>query len=798
MRKILTMLFALVALAGQAKEKTIVWEQPTIEYSNCCGDGTFSLNLDVTKVELKAAETLVYITMKRSLYPEYWFRFVSDTYLKVGDKRYTVVSADGIELDKQEYGGKRDIVFHFPSLPKGTKMFDFIEGDGEGAFQVKGIKPVEERWKQLFPSYWRDDQTGDWKIAFFEDFAIYDCKFWGYKQCDVNPKTGEAEILIGKGDEELKVVVGKDKKGTRILQIGNQTVACSMITSRFLPDYPTKDTRTTFKDTHYKTDTVTFIGWLKDMPQQQKDMGDEFKVLYRDIFSNEQMSSFGKMNSKGYFLVKIPLLNSSEVLFDWKHTFIRTLFEPGETYFLLYDFKEGRRFYMGNDCRLQNEMLKYPMKWINGNPEDDMDEAIAMQFLEGLKQQKKELMASLDQVVKAHPNISDRYVNFLTGSYNTSEGRELMQGRFYIKDRNIPAEYLNYVNQQHWQKRSQPYTLYGDFGTFRRDYIDQLELDRYAVKVGPGFMISYADMYEPVLRRYRDAGKVSITDEELVAIRRYLEREKGFHVNEGEDAGEAYLEWNAKKEQQDNLKQYLEIIQREDIKKILDDEQELLPLYHTLAILDSLDCDKDLHDIIIAHALYAHLYNNRKPLKDFTMQYVEENVSMEAAKAFIRAEQEKYLAIQRRDISNSPSLKSAEDVANMSDGEKMLRKMIEPYKGKIILLDVWGTWCAPCKMALSHSAEEYERLKDYDLVYLYLANNSEEESWKNVIKEYNVLGDNVVHYNLPEDQQSAIEHFLNVNYYPTYKLIDKEGNILNVNASPDDLEGLARLLEQMK
>lgn len=56
----------------------------------------------------------------------------------------------------------------------------------------------------------------------------------------------------------------------------------------------------------------------------------------------------------------------------------------------------------------------------------------------------------------------------------------------------------------------------------------------------------------------------------------------------------------------------------------------------------------------------------------------------------------------------------------MSDGEQILRKLIVPYHGHLILLDIWGTWCSPCKEALSHSQEEYERLKNYDLVYLYL------------------------------------------------------------------------------
>jgi hypothetical protein len=207
MKKLLSaILLALVCMAGQAKGKEIVWEQPTTEFGTSYGDGYFNLSLDVTKVELKANETVVYMTVnQRSDYPDYWFRFAKDTYLKVGDQRYTVVSADGIELDKQLQTGKdykTDAVFHFPPLPKGTKTFDFIEGDGQGAFQIKGIKPVEERWKQLLPSYWRDEQ-GDWKIAFLDDCAIYDCKFWTYKQRDINPKTGEAQMVLSNGNKEL-------------------------------------------------------------------------------------------------------------------------------------------------------------------------------------------------------------------------------------------------------------------------------------------------------------------------------------------------------------------------------------------------------------------------------------------------------------------------------------------------------------------------------------------------------------------------------------------------------------------
>jgi hypothetical protein len=83
-------------------------------------------------------------------------------------------------------------------------------------------------------------------------------------------------------------------------------------------------------------------------------------------------------------------------------------------------------------------------------------------------------------------------------------------------------------------------------------------------------------------------------------------------------------------------------------------------------------------------------------------------------------------------------------------------------------------------------------------VYLYLANNSPEKAWKNVINEYNVTGDNVAHYNLPADQQSAIENFLNISSFPSYRIIDTEGNIIDLKVNARDFEATKRILDKLK
>ena len=787
------MLLALVALAGQAKERVIMWEQPTTEYGTSYGDGFFNLALDVTKVELKDNETVVYITaQQRSDYPDFWFQFAGDTYLKIGEQRYTITSADGIELNKhfqtnKDY--KRDMAFHFPPLPKGTKAFDFIEGDGQGAFQIKGIKPVEERWNQLFPSYWRDNK-GDWKIAFFDDCAIYDCKFWNYKECEINHITGEAEMVISNGNDELNIFVGKDKKGTRTIQIGNQKAKYSMITSRFLPDYPTKDTREGFVDTGYKGDTVTVIGWIKDMPEYYKQLK-TFDFSYQDLYTDQQKSVSANLDEQGRFTVKIPVLNSTEFFIDWRRCFIRTMFEPGKTYFMLYDFKEGRRFFMGDDCRLQNELFKYPLDWKTIDLYDGAETAgkgnaeLFEPYIASVDSLIKAQYANIDVLCEQHPTLSTRFNLFKKGNTLMQQARAFGQARFRAKGMEFSDQARRYAYDTFWTKIEKPYTLHRDLGGFLNDYLDDASRARNAL-----FAFSLRDNYK----------EFATNDEELALLTRWKKWiDEVSPLIESEPTIEAKIRKSRELDSlnADLVKEVDKIVNSPRASKIVHGGMLINTLKQHVLTLDSLGAAPFIKNLWLGRQTLNHIDHQRTSLLPNVMDTIKAMISNPTCIAMIEKQNDHYLAIENREFDKLV-LKSSDDLANISEGEALLKKLVEPYKGKFVLLDIWGTWCGPCKEALSHSTEEYARLKDYDIQYLYLANRSPQDSWENVIKEYNVSGPNVAHYNLPSGQQDAIERHLNVHSWPTYKLFNRNGDLLDLNVDPRNLEELARLLEQMK
>lgn len=785
-KTIAILLFAFITLTGWAKEKTMVWEQPTTEYGTNYGDGFFNTALDITKVELKETETLVYMTISlRSDYPDFRFQFVSDTHLKAGDNRYNLISVDGIELNQftqTNKNGKLDVVFHFQPLPQDTKSFDFIEGEIERAFQIKGIKPVEERWKQLFPSYWRDDQTGDWELALFEDFAIYQCKFWDYEQCDVNPKTSEAEIVMRNGNDELKVKVGKNKKGKRTMQIGQKKVVYSMITSRFMPDYPTKDTRTDFVDSGYKTDTITVAGWIKDMPEQFKQQK-TFEFAHNSFITGEEQSVHADLDSLGRFIAKIPVQNSSEFFCDWSRCYVRTMLEPGKTYFMLYDFKEGRRYFMGEDARLQNELFKYPLDWESLRMEKGAD---FDQYIASADSLIKAQYAYIDELCKAHPTLSTRFQQYRKGNTLWRQARDFGQSRFRGKNYELSENAKKFAYDTFWTKLEKPYTLHRELHDFLEDYLDDATNNqRYAIRI---------TIQDQNMELYAS------NDEELALLTRWqnwaLETTAAI-----EAASTTEEKQRIAQEQNDENAELIEAVNKilngPRANKVINGQFLVQQLKVGRQVLDSLNADPLIKDIYLSSQAYDRIDNTRTSLLPQVLDTLKTMISNPMCLERVEALNARYLAIENREFDKLV-LKSSEDLANLSEGEALLKKILEPYKGKFVLLDIWGTWCSPCKEALSHSTEEYARLKDYDIEFLYLANNSPQESWENVIKEYNVSGDNVAHYNLPAEQQAAIERHLDVHSFPTYKLFDREGNLLDIEVDARHLEELVRLLEQLK
>ena len=109
--------------------------------------------------------------------------------------------------------------------------------------------------------------------------------------------------------------------------------------------------------------------------------------------------------------------------------------------------------------------------------------------------------------------------------------------------------------------------------------------------------------------------------------------------------------------------------------------------------------------------------------------------------------------------------------ANVSN-EDLFTSIISKFKGKVLLVDFWATWCGPCRMANKTIAPMKEELKDKDILYLYITGETSPlKTWENMIPD--IHGE---HFRLTDAQWKYLSDAFKIEGVPTYLIVDREGN----------------------
>ena len=104
-------------------------------------------------------------------------------------------------------------------------------------------------------------------------------------------------------------------------------------------------------------------------------------------------------------------------------------------------------------------------------------------------------------------------------------------------------------------------------------------------------------------------------------------------------------------------------------------------------------------------------------------------------------------------------------------GEAVIEALQKTYKGKVIVMDMWATWCPPCRKAMSTIKPLKAEMKGKDVVFIYLANSSSPlKTWEEMVKD--ISGD---HYYLKDEQWKYVFNKYGQGGIPLYVIFNKEG-----------------------
>jgi thiol-disulfide isomerase/thioredoxin len=117
---------------------------------------------------------------------------------------------------------------------------------------------------------------------------------------------------------------------------------------------------------------------------------------------------------------------------------------------------------------------------------------------------------------------------------------------------------------------------------------------------------------------------------------------------------------------------------------------------------------------------------------------------------------------------------------------------LEDLKGKVVVLDFWGTWCPPCRAAMPHLKELYHKHKDDGLVVIGIHTTNGGEKMEAFVKEQKL------DWPIALDVDAKTVKAFHVDSYPDYYLIDRAGNLRVADLVNGDLDRAVGILLKEK
>jgi len=156
----------------------------------------------------------------------------------------------------------------------------------------------------------------------------------------------------------------------------------------------------------------------------------------------------------------------------------------------------------------------------------------------------------------------------------------------------------------------------------------------------------------------------------------------------------------------------------------------------------------------------------------------------------------KYISEMLLSSQTTAASNSGDTFIKADKTETNFSTILNSFKGQVVYLDIWASWCAPCRSEMPAAAKLREKYKDKQIQFLYISIDNNFNLWNKAIiqEELNVFPNS---YLLIDFENSDFKKKFRVGPIPRYVIIDKSGNSIISEAPRPSEVSLSRILDDM-
>ncbi|WP_130735204.1 TlpA family protein disulfide reductase [Flavobacterium sp. J27] len=119
------------------------------------------------------------------------------------------------------------------------------------------------------------------------------------------------------------------------------------------------------------------------------------------------------------------------------------------------------------------------------------------------------------------------------------------------------------------------------------------------------------------------------------------------------------------------------------------------------------------------------------------------------------------------------------------------KEILEKYKGKTIVIDVWASWCPDCIKGMPKVKTLQKEFPE--ATYVFISMDKNYDSWLKGIEKYEVKGE---HYLTSDGMKGVFGTAIQLDWIPRYMIVNKEGKIVLFKAIEADDNKLINTLKK--
>lgn len=744
---------------------------------------------------------------------------------------------------------------HFPPLKEDIGKIDFSESNKGGSWHVYDIVIDEAKFGSLLPkglkgNWLKTDGSNTWKYGLYNDRAVIDKIIWTYKSVKQKRKSFE---LVLENDGKIKTVFAKLNKD-KTFSFGSDKkhlVACSLKPTNN-KNYKLKNDLIFAETNLFQLDSTVYSGIIRSVHKGSEVKTG--MVYVRNIFTGNQESYLVKINNDGSFHVKFPLYHPQQVYVRLPGYRGNVFFEPGKETWQLINSSKRNDVYFSGDCAQVNSDLVMLNTFSFDRAYSSLRRIIKKTSLDEYAVKCKEIYEKQkNRFAKIRENkfLSKKTIQVMEhkleyGYYENVLSYDMYRGRgqepkidkafmrFLASDvyRNkmgvISGNYSSFINRLRFcepmsanskvsvthpsgvelakllkekgvEITADEQKLMDEFSAYNTENAAAIkkmkDFNSENMKTNQGFYTKYGKIHQ----KLSEEDRKKTYNSEGLNIDSLIIFAKTFEVNFTKDeiaVQRASKKVLTKEEKAKNKSFYskkrVEALQsfqkkyKSHINDFVQEEFRNQKLANTTTLFA--EDESWMSDLFIMQEIARPIVEQLSPLEKEDLQIFFKKIKTPFVKDYLVYENKRaYRKIEQNKNNDGFVLNETPN----TEADKLFDKIIAKYKGKVVFVDFWATWCAPCRSGIKKMIPLKEELKNEDVVFLYITDQSSpEKTYNNMIPE--IKGE---HFRISSDEWNYMKAKFKISGIPHYSLIDKNGNLVENKIRLQTNEGYKKLIK---